>query len=50
MVRVFLPLTAAMAIVGVVGALQLDVLAARIKTEYGLGVVSSRAVLRSAAG
>jgi peptide chain release factor 3 len=36
--RVFKPLTGGDWIVGVVGALQLDVLAARIKTEYDLGV------------
>jgi peptide chain release factor 3 len=36
--RVFKPLTGGDWIVGVVGALQLDVLAARIKTEYELGV------------
>jgi peptide chain release factor 3 len=36
--RVFKPLVGGDWIVGVVGALQLDVLAARIKTEYDLGV------------
>src|SRR5215469_9677794 len=36
--RIFKPLAGGDWIVGVVGALQLDVLAARIKAEYGLGV------------
>jgi peptide chain release factor 3 len=36
--RVFRPLTGGDWIVGVVGALQLEVLAARIKSEYDLGV------------
>ena len=38
MTRIFKPLVGGDWIVGVVGALQLDVLAARIKTEYDLGV------------
>ncbi|HLJ19159.1 MAG TPA: EF-Tu/IF-2/RF-3 family GTPase, partial [Stellaceae bacterium] len=36
--RIFKPLAGGDWVVGVVGALQLDVLAARIKAEYGLGV------------
>jgi peptide chain release factor 3 len=36
--RIFKPLVGGDWIVGVVGALQLDVLAARIKTEYELGI------------
>jgi peptide chain release factor 3 len=36
--RVFKPLTGGDWIIGVVGSLQLDVLAARIKSEYDLGV------------
>jgi len=36
--RIFKPLTGGDWIVGVVGALQLEVLAARIKTEYELGI------------
>ncbi|HUZ72731.1 MAG TPA: peptide chain release factor 3 [Stellaceae bacterium] len=36
--RLFRPVTGGDFIVGVVGALQLDVLAARLKSEYGLGV------------
>jgi peptide chain release factor 3 len=36
--RIFKPLTGGDWVVGVVGALQLDVLAARIKSEYDLGV------------
>ena len=35
-VQIFLPLDGSSAIVGVVGALQLDVLAARLEAEYGL--------------
>jgi peptide chain release factor 3 len=37
-VQVFLPFDGAAAIVGVVGALQLDVLAERLDAEYGLPV------------
>ena len=37
-VQLFSPEDGSPAIVGVVGALQLDVLAARIKTEYELGI------------
>src|SRR5215469_6876841 len=36
--RIFKPMTGGDWIIGVVGALQLDVLAARIKTEYELGI------------
>jgi peptide chain release factor 3 len=36
--RIFKPLVGGDWVVGVVGALQLDVLAARIRTEYGLGI------------
>ena len=38
MTRIFKPLTGGDWIVGVVGALQLEVLAARIRTEYELGI------------
>jgi peptide chain release factor 3 len=37
-IRIFKPLVDGDWIIGVVGSLQLDVLAARIKTEYELGV------------
>jgi peptide chain release factor 3 len=46
--RVFKPLVGGDWIVGVVGALQLDVLAARIKSEYGLGVRFEQSQFESA--
>ncbi|HLI20335.1 MAG TPA: peptide chain release factor 3 [Stellaceae bacterium] len=46
--RVFKPLTGGDWVVGVVGALQLDVLAARIKTEYDLGVRFEQSQFESA--
>ena len=38
MVQLFLPLDGSPAIVGVVGALQLDVLADRLANEYGVPI------------
>ena len=49
-VQVFLPHDGAAAIVGVVGALQLDVLSERLNAEYGLPVTFEQAGSRSAAG
>ena len=49
MTRVFKPLIGGDWIVGVVGPLQLDVLAARIKTEYELGVRLRAGALRDRA-
>ena len=49
-VQVFLPHDGAAAIVGVVGALQLDVLTERLNAEYGLPVTFEPSRSRSAAG
>ena len=50
-VQLFIPVDGSAAIVGVVGALQLDVLADRLANEYGVPVeFRSRRAMRSCAG